>query len=209
VIGRGLLFVISGPSGAGKSTIFEQVFRSNPDLRFSVSATTRTARPGEREGEHYFFITPEKFQEMIGKDSFLEWARVHNALYGTPAAFVDRTMDSGLDCILDIDVQGALQVMQKRPEAVYVFIAPPCLEELRVRLLKRGTENEEQLAERVETARWELTKIAEYDYLIVNDSLDEAVAQLEAVIMAEKCNVVNMGEVIKRLSGESLSLRKE
>ncbi|MFH0801183.1 MAG: guanylate kinase [bacterium] len=206
---RGLLFVISGPSGTGKGTILEQVFGKNSNVRFSVSATTRTPRPGERDGEHYFFISTEKFQNMIKDGAFLEWAQVHNAFYGTPADFVDRTMASGFDCILDIDVQGALQVMKKRSEAAYVFVAPPDLVELRSRLLKRGTENEAQIEERVETAKWELTKIAEYDYLVVNNRLDEAVKQVEAILQAENCTVPNMGEEIKRLAGVSLSLGKE
>ena len=203
---RGLLFVISGPSGAGKGTILDQVFGKNSNVRFSVSATTRLPRPGERDGEHYFFISAEKFQSMIKDGAFLEWARVHNAFYGTPVDFVDRTLAAGFDCLLDIDVQGALQVIPKRPEAAYLFIAPPDLEELKSRLLKRGTENEAQIKERVETAGWELTKIAEYDYLVINGKLDEAVTRVEAILQAEKCTIPNMGEEISRLTGGSLSL---
>jgi len=200
---KGLLFVISGPSGAGKGTILEKVFRDNPQARFSVSATTRAPREGEIDGVHYFFIDEDKFWSMVEKEEFLEWAKVHNQHYGTPRKFVDKTLDEGFDCILDIDVQGALQVMQKKPEAVYIFIAPPYFAELENRLKKRGTDDLFIINQRLEDAKWELTKIAEYDYL------EKAIADVNAIIRAEKCSIENMAPEAERLVNEVLSLGKE
>lgn len=185
----GSLWVISGPSGAGKGTILQKVLQEVPDTIFSVSATTRAARPGERDGVHYHFRSEAQFQEMIAAQEFLEWARVHGAYYGTPKAWVEEKLQRNYDVILDIDVQGALQVMKVKPEAFYVFIAPPTVEDLRKRLLNRGTETADKIDSRVKTARWELTQVPQYDYVIINDDLQIATAQCKALIEAQRCHV--------------------
>lgn len=192
----GILFVITGPSGTGKGTILERVLAEDPALRFSVSATTRQPRNGEQEGIHYFFVRREEFKDMIRKDEFLEWARVHGELYGTPYKYVKEWLNSGLDVVLDIDVQGGLQVKKKCPEGVFVFIAPPSMEELERRLLHRGTETRKVIDERLEVARTELAYVGEYQYLIVNDVLEEARKKLQAVILAERCRIERQPGVV-------------
>lgn len=181
-----ILFVISGPSGVGKGTVLEEVFRQDQKLKFSVSATTRSPRPGEVDGVNYFFVSPEKFDSMIAKGEFLEWAGVHNSRYGTPRSFVEKTLDEGFDCVLDIDVQGALNVMKNWKGGVYIFMAPPAFEDLERRLRNRHTEDEGKIKERLETARWELTKVKEYDYAVVNDMVEKAAGKIRAVIEAER-----------------------
>ena len=184
---RGILFILSGPSGTGKSTVLERVMKAHEHLRFSVSATTRKPRPGEVEGVHYFFINHKKFEDMTGKDEFLEWAHVHDEMYGTPRKHVSESLDAGFDVVLDIDVQGAMQLLDRREEGVYVFIAPPHVDELKKRLINRGTESEEKIARRLEVACRELTFAGRYQYIVVNDDLERACRDLEAIILAEHC----------------------
>lgn len=184
---KGKLIVISGPSGAGKSTVVNCAIRDRTDMCFSTSVTTRQPRPGEVDGKDYFFITDEKFREMVEQDALLEHAEYVSHSYGTPRAFVERQMEAGMNVILDIEVQGARQVRQKMPEAVMVFIIPPDLEELRRRLIGRGTDSTETIEARLIRARQEYAEADFYDYIIVNDDLDQAAAEFAAIIQAEHC----------------------
>lgn len=183
---KGILFVVSGPSGAGKSTVLEKVMGSTGNLTFSVSATTRAPRPGEEDGREYFFLTPERFHEMVGDNAFLEWAQVHRHGYGTPADFVKAQLDEGIDVILDIDVQGARMVRPRAPKAVYIFLAPPSMEELERRLRGRRTESEDRIRVRLDAARSELDAIPEYDYLVVNEHVGTAALQVQSIIEAHR-----------------------
>jgi len=184
---KGILFVISGPSGAGKGTILERVLKNRQNIEFSVSATTRSPRPGEVEGIHYFFITREEFKQKIESSKFLEWAHVHDEYYGTLREWVQSRLDEGHDVVLDIDVQGALQIMKNAVDEVFIFIAAPSIDELHRRLTKRGTESEEKILRRLEVARHELEHVSKYEYLIINDDLSLACEQLNAIIVSEKC----------------------
>ncbi|MGV8123484.1 MAG: guanylate kinase [Candidatus Xenobiia bacterium LiM19] len=184
---KGILFVISGPSGAGKGTILERVLKNRQNIEFSVSATTRSPRPGEVEGIHYFFITREEFKQKIESSKFLEWAHVHDEYYGTLREWVQSRLDEGHDVVLDIDVQGALQIMKNAVDEVFIFIAAPSIDELHRRLTKRGTESEEKILRRLEVARHELEHVSKYEYLIINDDLSLACEQLNAIIASEKC----------------------
>mgnify|MGYP002623939081 CR=1 FL=1 len=184
---NGILVIVSGPSGAGKSTIISRVSRQRDDIRFSVSATTRKPREGETDGKDYYFKTREEFRDMIRANAFLEYAEYVGNSYGTPAAPVEESLAAGYNVILDIEVQGAAQVMEKRPDAVSVFLFPPSLEELERRLRSRGTDTEEKIRERLLTARREYAQADQYGYIIINDDADVAVRQLDAIITAEKC----------------------
>ncbi len=184
---RGLLIVISGPSGAGKSTVIAALMRRRDDIRFSVSATTRPPRPGEVDGKDYFFKTREQFARMIAEDAFLEHAEYVGNCYGTPAEAVQRQLDEGYHVLLDIEVQGAAQVLAKRPDAVSVFLAPPSMAELERRLRGRGTDAEEKIAGRLETARAECARARDYTYIVVNDDAEKAAGELDAIITAQLC----------------------
>ncbi len=179
---RGHLFVLSAPSGAGKSTLIDRAIREIPNMWHSISATTRQPRDYEKEGVHYYFIEREAFQEKIEKDSFLEWAQVHGEFYGTPAAGVDNCLAEGKDVIMDLDVQGAIQTMQRRPEAITVFIMPPSIEVLRKRIEGRKSESEESLKLRLLNAQKEMDQRGRYEHLIVNDVFDDAYRELVAII---------------------------
>lgn len=178
----GNLFVVSGPSGAGKGTLLSQVIERIPDAWVSVSATTRSPRPGEIEGVHYFFLDTDHFKSLVEQDGFLEWAQVHDNFYGTLKQSVIDHMNAGDQVILEIDVQGALQVRKALPEAHLVFIEPPSLEELERRLRQRGTETEDVISSRMKTAEVELAQKMEYDVQVVNDDLERAVDELVEVI---------------------------
>ena len=184
----GLLLVISAPSGCGKTTIVKRVMATLPGLIFSVSHTTRSPRPGEVDGVHYHFVDRMAFSAIRTKEpsGFLEWAEVHGNMYGTSVEEVVARQQAGYDVLLDIDVQGAAQVRQ-RTNPVTIFIAPPSLAELERRLKGRGTENDATVAIRLQNARKEMACVAAYDYLIVNDRLDEAVESLRSIIIAERC----------------------
>ncbi|MEE1478760.1 MAG: guanylate kinase [Eggerthellaceae bacterium] len=178
----GNLFVVSGPSGAGKDTLLSQVIERIPDAWVSVSATTRSPRPGEIEGVHYFFLDTDHFKSLVEQDGFLEWAQVHDNYYGTLKQSVIDHMNAGDQVILEIDVQGALQVRKALPEAHLVFIEPPSLEELERRLRQRGTETEDVISSRMKTAEVELAQKMEYDVQVVNNDLERAVDELVEVI---------------------------
>nr|WP_321466303.1 guanylate kinase [uncultured Desulfobulbus sp.] len=185
---KGLLLVLSAPSGCGKTTILKRVMAELPSLSFSVSHTTRKPRPGEVDGVQYHFVSPQDFLALRDQQpcGFLEWAEVHGNYYGTSVAEVERRCRQGQDVLLDIDVQGAAQVRQGA-DPVTVFIAPPSLQVLEQRLRGRGTESEETIGRRLHNARAEMAEIAAYDYVIVNDKLEEAVESLRSIIIAERC----------------------
>ena len=199
---KGLLLVISGPAGVGKGTINLSLISRNSDIRMSVSATTRSPRPGEIDGVHYFFKSEEEFQKMIEDGAFLEYMRVFNThYYGTPKSFVEQELDEGRSVILEIDVQGAMRVKAAYPDAVLIFIAPPSMSELKSRLIHRGTESSEAIERRFETAYHEMELVNRYDYVVVNDILDLAIARTEDIIVAERCKVSRNSELIEKLRG--------
>ena len=179
---KGNLFVISGPSGAGKGTLVKRLLERIPDAWVSVSATTRDPRPGEIDGVHYFFLNDRRFDELIASNGLLEWADVHGKRYGTLKRTVLEQMHEGKQVILEIDVQGAFQVRRIIPEAILVFIEPPSLEELRRRLVGRGTEDAESIERRMKTAEAELARKSEYDKQLVNDDLEAATEELVAFV---------------------------
>ena len=187
---RGLLIVFSGPSGVGKGTVRQEIF-STPDHKFeySVSMTTRAQRPGEVDGKDYFFRSREEFEELIRKGQMLEYAEYVGNYYGTPLTYVNETLDKGIDVFREIEVQGALQVKKKVPDAVFIFLTPPDLNELQERLVGRGTDSEEVIAQRIERAREEIALMSEYDYAIVNDEVPLAAERVKRVIEAEHFRV--------------------
>lgn len=199
---KGLLLVVSGPAGVGKGTINNTLIERNTDIRMSVSATTRAPRPGEINGVHYFFKTEEAFRQMIDEGAFLEYMRVFDMhYYGTPKSFVEQELAEGRSVILEIDVNGAMRVKAAYPDAVLIFIAPPSMSELKSRLLHRGTETTEAIERRFQTAYQELAFMNRYDYVVVNDILDLAIARTEQIISAERCRVSRNGELIEKLQG--------
>ena len=187
---RGLLIVFSGPSGVGKGTVRQEIF-STPDHKFeySVSMTTRAQRPGEVDGKDYFFRSREEFEELIRNGQMLEYAEYVGNYYGTPLTYVNETLDKGIDVFLEIEVQGALQVKKKVPDAVFIFLTPPDLNELEERLVGRGTDSEEVIAQRIERAREEIALMSEYDYAIANDEVPLAAERVKRVIEAEHFRV--------------------
>jgi len=189
---RGSLFVVSAPSGAGKTTLIRQALPDLGPVQFSVSATTRAKRPGEQEGVDYFFVTRDAFDAMAARGEFLEWARVHENSYGTPAAPVRTALESGADVMLDIDVQGAAQVRARMPESVQILVVPPSFEVLRRRLEGRGQDDPANVAVRLRNAKTELARFREYDYVIINDDLREAVDNLKGIIRARRIAVVRL-----------------
>ncbi|BAE84518.1 guanylate kinase [Desulfitobacterium hafniense] len=186
---HGLLIVLSGPSGAGKGTLCQELLRQLPQVKYSVSATTRQPRPGEMDGLHYYFRSREEFQTMIEQDQLLEWAEFCGNYYGTPQFAVEQAIQAGNDVILEIEIQGALQVKQRFPQGVFIFVVPPSMDELSQRIHKRGTESEEVIQKRLQTAARELEYVSEYDYVVVNDEIPLAVDKLKSILLAEKCRV--------------------
>lgn len=182
---RGGLFVVSGASGSGKTTLLARLLAEVPGVEFSVSATTRAPRPGERDGVDYHFVSAERFAAMRAEGQLLEWAEVYGRAYGTPRAPVDRALAEGRSIVLDIDVQGAAQVRDMHPEAIAVFILPPSLDALEARLLGRGKDPAEVIARRMADARTQLSACGSYDYLVLNDRLETAYLQLMSIFCAE------------------------
>ena len=185
----GILIVISGPSATGKGTVCKSLMEVNPNLEYSTSVTTREPRKGEKEGINYFFRTPEEFQQMIRQDELLEWAEVYGNFYGTPRSHVQAYLASGKDIVLEIDTQGALQVKSRFPQGVFIFLMPPSLEELACRIQKRGSETPEAMERRLKSARLEIGSAFQYNYLVVNDDVDQAVFQIQQILAAEKCRM--------------------
>jgi guanylate kinase len=181
-----LLLIIAAPSGGGKSTVLRRIFAEVPDLMFSISHTTRSPRKGETHGREYFFSEPPAFRELISKDAFLEWAEVHGNLYGTSRAELDRARDLGKDLVLDIDVQGAAQIMKAHPEALSIFLKPPSADVLRQRLLGRGSESEESVATRLRNATGEIDRAGEFRHVVINDDLETTVANVRRIIEGER-----------------------
>ena len=199
---KGLLLVVSGPAGVGKGTVDGALIAKHPEIKMSVSVTTRAPRPGEIEGVHYFFRTKEEFDRMIEQDAFLEYMHVFGInYYGTPKAFVEAEREKGNHVILEIDVQGAMKVKETCPDAVMVFIAPPSLQILKQRLVGRGTETQESIDVRTATALEELKKLPRYDYMVINDVVEEAVADMEAILSAELNRTERNAELISKLTG--------
>ncbi len=198
---EGLKIIISGPSGSGKGTIVKKLIE-NPQSIISVSATTRKARPGEVHGEHYFFTSKEDFRKMIEDKKLLEYAEFCGNYYGTPKAFVDETTQSGKNIILEIEVEGALQVKAMYPEAVFIFVIPPSLVELKERLINRNTETMDVIESRLRRAKEELLYFKEYDYVVVNNSVDEAVRAISNIIDAENQKSSNYTQAIENIIEE-------
>lgn len=186
---KGILFVVSGPSGAGKTTLYKKAISVLPHLMHSVSYTTRSPRVGEVNGRDYTFINREEFMTMIHKKEFAEWAEIHGELYGTARKRLEEIMNSGVDAILDIDVQGAMQLKEKLPGGVYIFILPPSLEILRERLEQRMANVKEEIEKRLAVAWEEMKKYPEYDYVIVNSIFEDAFKELESIIIANRARV--------------------
>lgn len=193
---KGLLIVVSGPSGAGKGTICKALLEKHDDLYISVSATTRQPRAGEVDGVNYHFITKEDFIKRVEQKDFLEYAEVYGNYYGTPKSRVEEMIDSGKNVILEIDIQGALKVKENFKEGVFIFILPPSMEELKQRIIKRGSETPESLMRRFKSAYQEINYISKYNYAVVNDVVDVAVSKIEGIITAEKCRVDRIKDTI-------------
>lgn len=196
---KGLLLVISGPSGAGKGTICKKLVQDNEGIKLSVSATTRKPREGEVEGVSYYFKTKEEFESMIGESEFLEYARIYDNFYGTPKKQIFEELERGNDVILEIEMQGAMQIKKVCPEAVFIFIIPPSLEELKNRIISRGTETVEQIEKRFKSAFGEIKLLGDYDYFVVNERVDEAVEEVVSIICAEKSRVTRYKKEIFEL----------
>ena len=186
---QGLLLVVSGPSGAGKGTICKALLNKNDQIKLSVSATTRKPRNGEVHGVNYFFIEKEEFAKMIENGEFLEYAQIYDNFYGTPKAAIIECLEKGQDVILEIEMHGARQIKEVYPEGVFIFVLPPSLEELKSRIVGRGTETQEEIEKRFSCAFEEINQIVNYDYFIVNEDIEKSVSDVEAIICAEKNKV--------------------
>ncbi|MDD7515989.1 guanylate kinase [Ruminococcus flavefaciens] len=195
---KGRLIVFSAPSGCGKGTMLEEILK---DQRFavSVSATTRAPREGEKDGVNYHFLTREDFQQRIADGKFIEYAEYCQNFYGTLSSEVDGRLEKGLNVILEIEPQGAMKIREKRPDALFIFIVPPSVGELRRRLKKRGTETDEVIEERISKAAWEISQAEKYDYIIVNDALEDAVSDFFAVIRGEQLKKEFSGDIIEEV----------
>lgn len=199
---KGLLLIVSGPAGVGKGTVNAALMAKHPEIKMSVSATTRAPRPGEVDGVHYFFKTKEEFDRMIEENAFLEYMHVFGMnYYGTPKAFVEAEREKGNHVILEIDVQGAKKVKAACPDAVMIFIAPPSLSILKDRLVGRGTETQESIDKRTATALEELRSLPDYDYMVINDVVEEAVGEMEAILTSELLRTGRNTELITKLNG--------
>ena len=193
---KGILYIISAPSGAGKTTLCKEVIDIFPDLRHSVSYTTRQARPGEEHGRDYFFVPKEEFERMVAAGEFAEWAEVHGNLYGTALKTLEESCSAGIDVILDIDCQGARQLKGCHDGGVFIFILPPSYNELRRRLDSRDSDSSDVIARRIACAASEIKESRWYDYIIVNDVFSKAVEELKSVILAERCRTSRVMETV-------------
>lgn len=199
---QGFLLVISGPSGCGKGTVSQALLERNEDIVFSISSTTRKKRIGEEDGVNYFFIDKEDFNQKTKNNEFLEHAFVHNNYYGTPRDFVLKEIEKGEIVLLEIDVQGAMQVKKNYKNVVFVFLLPPTMAELKDRITKRGTETPEDIQRRFENAFEELNFVGEYDYFVVNDKVENAVLDIENIIRAEKLRVKRHSDIKEKIISE-------
>lgn len=194
---RGILVVFSGPSGSGKGTVLKEALKRNDDLKVSVSVTTRSPRKGEVDGVDYIFYSQDKFKELIEKDGFLEWACFCENYYGTPKAEIESLLAAGKNVVLEIEVQGAMKIREKCPEAVLIFNLPPSMEELKNRLIGRNTDTEDVIKKRLDTAVWEIEQAKNYDYVLVNDTIDTATNTFLAIIEGEKCSTKRNENLLK------------
>ncbi|MBQ5832280.1 MAG: guanylate kinase [Selenomonadales bacterium] len=200
---EGLLIVVSGPSGAGKGTICKRLLEKNPNLGYSISATTRAPRTGEVNGVNYWFLSKEEFHKMIAEDGLLEWAEVYGNYYGTPAQKVRDSLAEGKNILLEIDTQGAALVRKKFPEGVYIYILPPSLDELKRRIIGRGTDSAESIERRLSCAREEMGCASEqYNYLVLNDEVELAVERVETIIEAEQYQIKRNLNLLQAVCGE-------
>ncbi len=193
---KGTLIVISAPSGAGKGTVISKLLEKENNLWLSVSATSRTPRTNDKEGVTYYFYSKEEFENKIKEGYFLEYAEYAGNYYGTPKKFIEEKLNKGIDVILEIEIQGAMQIKKLIPEALFIFIMPPTLEELKRRLVGRNTDSKEKIIERFKIAYKEINEVSKYNYVVVNDEVDNAVSKIQAIIKAEKCRVDRIEEVL-------------
>lgn len=184
---KGILFILSGPSGVGKGTVRKALFDQSTDLRYSISMTTRDPREGEVDGVDYFFKSRDEFEKLISEGQLIEHAEYVGNYYGTPRQYVEQTLNEGKDVFLEIEVQGALKVRENFPEGVFVFLIPPSLEELKDRIVNRGTETEEKVKNRLKAAKEEIDMMDAYDYVVVNDQIDNAVTKVKSIVASEHC----------------------
>ena len=199
---RGLLLIVSGASGTGKGTVCRQLLDSEPNLLYSISATTRAPRDGEQHGKEYFFFSKEQFREKIDAGDFLEYADVYGNYYGTMKSWVNNRLDEGRDVLLEIDTQGALNVKKACPEGVFIFLLPPSIEELKQRIIGRGTETQESLARRLSSAPNEIDIGRQYNYVVVNDTIERAVDKIRAIMVAEHCRAERCEDKFAALKSE-------
>lgn len=196
---KGQLIVFSGPSGVGKGTVLKEFLQHRDNVSLSISATTRQPRPGEENAVHYYFLTREEFEQRIAENNMLEYAQYNGNYYGTPKDKVEEALEQGRDIILEIEVQGALLVKEKCPNALLVFVMPPSWQELRDRLTGRGTEDAETIEKRLNIAQGELKQAIHYDYILVNDQVEAAAKRLEHIMEAGRCRIVEMTDFIREV----------
>ena len=200
---KGILVVVSGFSGAGKGTVMKRLMEKYDGYALSVSATTRKPRPGEEDGREYFFRTRDEFEKLIEEDALLEYARYVENYYGTPRSYVEEQLQAGRNVILEIEIQGAMKIKEKIPEAVLVFVTPPTIEELRSRLIGRGTETADVIASRLRRAAEESEGMNNYDYILINDQVEDCVDQLHQIILSERCRAQRNEELINTIQEEA------
>ena len=198
--GKGQLIVLSGPSGVGKSTVIAELFSQRENIYFSVSYTTRQPRVGEQNGVNYHFVTREEFEGMIARQELLEHAEYVGNYYGTSQKVIDEKLEAGMDVLLDIEVKGAAKVRARRPDALFIFVMPPSFEELSRRLHARNTDSEDVIQGRLEKAREEFSQIPNYDYLVINDKVSDAVREIEAILTAAECRVENRRQMLSQFA---------
>lgn len=199
---KGILFILSGPSGVGKGTVRQELFRQKTDLKYSISMTTRNMRPGEKEGVDYFYKSKEEFEHLIRENELLEYAEYVNNYYGTPRDYVVNMLNEGYDVFLEIEVQGALQVKENYPDGVFIFLFPPSLEELKNRIVSRGTESNDLVMNRLKEAKKEIDLMDAYDYVVVNDSVSHAVEKIQSIIQSEHCKRERIANQYKKILEE-------